>query len=124
MVKLSILMVRRADLTYAQFLKHWREVHGPLFAAQPEAATYVRGYIQDHKLPETAVTEPFDGIAETWFDDMEAAETFFASDGYKNDVIPDEQAFMSLKQCKRLWSTEISVISMSNKSFLLNVFWC
>ncbi len=34
MIKLSILMVRRSDLTYEQFIQHWGEVHGPLVAAQ------------------------------------------------------------------------------------------
>jgi uncharacterized protein YbgA (DUF1722 family) len=48
MIKLSILMVRRSDLTYEQFIQHWREVHGPLFAAQSESRHYVRRYIQDH----------------------------------------------------------------------------
>jgi EthD domain len=45
MIKLSILMVRRSDLTYEDFIKHWGEVHGPLFAAQSEAKRYVRRYI-------------------------------------------------------------------------------
>src|SRR6266403_1958065 len=38
MIKLSILMVRRSDLTYEQFIQHWGEVHGPLFAAQSESS--------------------------------------------------------------------------------------
>jgi hypothetical protein len=67
MIKLSILMVRRSDLTYEQFIQHWREVHGPLFAAQSESKQYVRCYIQDHRtgdaLPGTTASN-FDGIAE------------------------------------------------------------
>ena len=47
MIKLSILMVRRSDLTYEQFIQHWREVHGPLFATQSESKQYVRRYVQD-----------------------------------------------------------------------------
>jgi hypothetical protein len=39
MIKLSILMVRRSDLTYEQFIQHWGEVHGPLVAAQSEPIT-------------------------------------------------------------------------------------
>jgi hypothetical protein len=53
MIKLSILMVRRSDLTYEQFIQHWREVHGPLFAAQSESKQYVRRYIQDHRTDDT-----------------------------------------------------------------------
>ena len=65
MIKLSILMVRRSDLTYEQFIQH--EVHGPLFAAQSESKQYVRRYIQDHRtgdaLPGTTASN-FDGVAE------------------------------------------------------------
>jgi len=49
MIKLSIFMVRRSDLTYEQFIQHWGEVHGPLFAAQSESKQYIRRYIQDHR---------------------------------------------------------------------------
>jgi hypothetical protein len=40
MIKLSILMVRRSDLTYERFIQHWGEVHGLLFAAQSESKQY------------------------------------------------------------------------------------
>ena len=46
MLKLSILMVRRNNFTYERFLKYWREVHAPLFAAIYriiERATCYRG---------------------------------------------------------------------------------
>ena len=86
MIKLSILMVRRSDLTYEQFIQHWGEVHGPLVAAQSESKQYVRRYIQDHRtsdaLPGTTASN-FDGIAEIWFDDISGAKAFFESDGYR-----------------------------------------
>jgi uncharacterized protein (TIGR02118 family) len=82
MIKLSILMVRRSDLTYEQFIQHWGEVHGPLVAAQSESKQYVRRYIQDHRtsdaLPGTTASN-FDGIAEIWFDDISGAKAFFES---------------------------------------------
>jgi uncharacterized protein (TIGR02118 family) len=114
MIKLSILMMRRSDLTYEQFIQHWREIHGPLFAAQPESKHYVRRYIQDHStgdaLPGTTVST-FDGIAEIWFDDMSGAKAFFESDGYKNNVVPDEKAFMDRERCELLYTHEHSVMA-------------
>jgi uncharacterized protein (TIGR02118 family) len=114
MLKLSILMVRRSDFTYENFLKYWREVHAPLFAAQSEAKKYVRRYIQDHRtvnaLPGTTPSN-FDGIAEIWFDDISGAKAFFGSDGYKKNVIPDEEAFMDRKRCELLYSHEYNVIA-------------
>ena len=77
MIKLSILMVRRSDLTYEQFIQHWREVHGPLFAAQSESKQYVRLYIQNHRTGDAlsgTTASNFDGIAEIWFDDVSGAK--------------------------------------------------
>jgi uncharacterized protein (TIGR02118 family) len=114
MLKLSILMVRRSDLTYEAYLKYWREVHAPLFAAQSESKKYVRRYIQDHRtgdsLPGTTASN-FDGIAEIWFDDIAGAKAFFESDGYRKNVIPDEEAFMDRKRCELLYTHEYSVMA-------------
>jgi uncharacterized protein (TIGR02118 family) len=114
MIKLSILMVRRSDLTYEQFIQHWGEVHGPLVAAQSESKQYVRRYIQDHRtsdaLPGTTASN-FDGIAEIWFDDISGAKAFFESDGYRQNVIPDEEAFMDRKRCELLYTHEHSVMA-------------
>jgi uncharacterized protein (TIGR02118 family) len=109
MIKLSILMMRRNNLTCEQFIQHWREIHRPLFAAQPESKQYVRRYIQDHvtgdALPGATVSN-FDGIAEIWFDDISGAKAFFESDGYKQNIIPDEEAFMDRKRCEFLYTDE------------------
>ena len=114
MIKLSILMMRRRDLTYEQFIQHWREIHGPFFAAQPESKKYVRRYIQDHvtgnALPGTTVSN-CDGIAEIWFDDISGIKAFFESEGYKQNVIPDEEAFMDRERCELLYTTEHVVIA-------------
>ena len=114
MIKLSILMVRRSDLPYEHFIQHWREVHAPLFAAQSESKQYVRRYIQDHRttdaLPGTTASN-FDGIAEIWFDDISGAKAFFESDGYRQNVIPDEEAFMDRKRCELLYTHEHSVMA-------------
>ena len=113
MLKLSILMVRRSDFTYENFIKHWREVHAPLFSAQLEAKKYVRRYVQDHRtvnaLPGTTSSN-FDGVAEIWFDNISGADAFFVSDGYKKNVLPDEEAFMDRKRCELLYSNEYNVI--------------
>ena len=114
MLKLSILMVRRSDFTADKFIKYWREVHAPLFAAQLESKKYVRRYIQDHRtgdaLPGTTASN-FDGIAEIWFDDISEAEAFFRSNGYKQIVIPAEEAFMDRKRCEVLYTHEFNVMA-------------
>jgi uncharacterized protein (TIGR02118 family) len=114
MIKLSILMVRRDDFTYERFLKYWREVHAPLFAAQSESKKYVRRYVQDHRTGDAlsgTTASNLDGVAEIWFDDISEAEAFFGSDGYKQNVIPDEEAFMDRKRCELLYTQEDNVMT-------------
>jgi hypothetical protein len=62
MVKLSILMVRRNDFTYENFLKYWREVHEPLFAAQLRYIGYlsfaiIPGRFEDFKTLMAAIVD-------------------------------------------------------------------
>jgi uncharacterized protein (TIGR02118 family) len=114
MIKLSILMVRRSDFTYEQFIRHWRDVHGPLFAAQSESKLYVRRYVQDHRTGDAlpgATASNFDGIAEIWFDDISGAKAFFESNGYRKNVIPDEETFMDRKRCELLYTFEHNVMT-------------
>jgi hypothetical protein len=60
-------------------------------------------------LPGTTASN-FDGIAEIWFDDISGAKAFFESDGYQNNVIPDEEAFMDRKRCELLYTHEYDVM--------------
>src|SRR5258706_14651901 len=53
----------------------------------------------------------FDGIAEIWFDDISGAEAFFDSEGYRQNVIPDEEAFMDRKRCELLYTHKHSVVA-------------
>jgi NAD(P)-dependent dehydrogenase (short-subunit alcohol dehydrogenase family) len=50
-----------------------------------------RVYITGRRHAELGTTTSnFDGIAEIWFDDISGAKAFFESDGYRQNVIPDE----------------------------------
>lgn len=72
MIKLVLLFRRRDDLTMDEFLRHWREVHIPLVLRIPNIRRYVVS-------PVTATPgggsgqRDFDGMAELWFDDVDAA---------------------------------------------------
>jgi hypothetical protein len=66
--------------------------------------------ITSNTLPGTTVSK-FDGVAEIWFDDIAGAKAFFGSDGYRQNVIPDEQAFMDRKRCELLYTHEHSVMA-------------
>lgn len=118
MIKLSILMVRRPDASYEAFLHHWATTHAEIIAAQPATKRYIRRYVQDHLAGEGTKAEgaSFDGIAEVWFDSMEDAKAFFASDDYRDRIIPDEKSFLDRPRCATFYSTAHNVIDTAPPS--------
>jgi len=105
MIKLSILMVRRSDLTYEQFINTGVKFMVP---SSPPSRSRSNTFGATFKITERAMlyqgttASNFDGIAEIWFDDISGAKAFFESDGYRQNVIPDEEAFMDRKRCELL----------------------
>jgi uncharacterized protein (TIGR02118 family) len=76
MVKYFTVFRRKKGITREQFLKYWREVHGPRFLSKNVPG--LRKYVQNYPAP---VTEPdldtgVDGVLELWFDDLESAQAF------------------------------------------------
>ena len=72
MVKTLLVMKRKKGFTREQFLKHWKEVHGPLFVAKNVPG--VRRYVQNHAV--LGMDDEVDGVAETWWDDLKSARDF------------------------------------------------
>ncbi|MBD1385932.1 EthD domain-containing protein [Mucilaginibacter rigui] len=104
MLKLSIMVPRRADLTLEEFRAHWKDIHGPLFSSQPEVIQYVRKYIQVHSTGQSLdqfPVAPFDGVAEIWFDKMEDINKVFGTENYLKTIAPDEAKFID--RDKILW---------------------
>ncbi len=76
MIKRISLLKRKGGLTHEEFVRHWLDVHGPLARKVPG----IRRYVQSHILSESvradiaAVDVEIDGIAELWYDSVEAME--------------------------------------------------
>jgi len=70
MIKLVYCVTKKADLTDEEFFRHWKNVHGPIGAQIPG----VRRLVQSHRLavPEDRYQPDYDGMAELWFDDVQA----------------------------------------------------
>jgi uncharacterized protein (TIGR02118 family) len=70
MIKLVYCFARRADLSVEEFSRYWREVHGPIGARIPG----LRRLVQSLAVRDTrdAYAPSFDGMAELWFDDVDA----------------------------------------------------
>jgi len=74
MVKMVVLLVRKASLTYEEFRTHWEQEHVPLVEALPGVERYVTSHPTD---PEQSA---YDGVAEVYFEDMETLGAAFDSE--------------------------------------------
>lgn len=80
MIKLTYCVRRHPHLTREQFQDYWLNRHGPLVKHHAQVLN-IRRYTQFHTSGHPAneairksrgAPEPFDGIAELWFDSVEA----------------------------------------------------
>jgi uncharacterized protein (TIGR02118 family) len=113
MIKLSILVPRRSDLTLEQFSAHWKNIHGPLFSSQPEVKKYVKKYIQVHSTGESLEqfpVAPFDGVAEIWFEKIEDINQVFGTENYLKTIAPDEALFIDRDKILWIYGEENVVI--------------
>jgi uncharacterized protein (TIGR02118 family) len=70
MIKLVYCISRRPDLGRDEFLRYWRDVHGPLGARIPGLRRLVQSPAV--QVPGDAREPDFDGLVELWFDDVGA----------------------------------------------------
>ena len=112
MVKFTILLKRRPDLTHAQFVEHHRTTHAPLFMSVAAVKAHVRRYVQQHALDVELPGLPpckYDGITELWFDDVGAIAAVFTDAEYMARIRPDEERFLDLHGCDFIVSEETPV---------------
>ncbi|UCE87150.1 MAG: EthD domain-containing protein [Deltaproteobacteria bacterium] len=107
MIKLSFCVRRRSDLSPETFHRYWREVHAPL-VERHAAALRMRRYVQCHTLEDAAndalrasrgAGEPFDGIAEVYWDSRQALEAALATPEGRDagrELLEDERNFIDL----------------------------
>ena len=73
MVKLIILLKRHPESTHEEFMKHWKEEHGPLAIKMIPG---LKKYVQNHLVNLPGMRYEVDGIAELWFDDVDAFNNY------------------------------------------------
>ena len=120
MIKLTFCLVRLPHLSREAFQDYWLNTHGPLVASVAEVLQ-IRRYVQLHSLPPEAsealrasrgAPEPYDGVAELWFDSLEA----MAQNGRRPEaqaagrmLLEDERKFIDLARSP-LWFGEETVV--------------
>ena len=119
MLKLIYCLHRKPELSVEEFQRYWREVHAPLVAERAELLG-IKRYIQAHTaVPEVIPVfqarnggspEPYDGVAEIWFESLDAlASEDPAVQQAAADLLADEGNFIDLAQSP-LWITQENIV--------------
>jgi len=114
MIKVSVFLTRRPDLTHEQFRQYWQEKHAPLVMSLDVFKMHVRHYTQQHSLsnlPEAAFpVAPYDGVAELWFDDLSSVMTISGHQDYASIVAKDEGNFLDRAKTVMFISSESRIV--------------
>lgn len=122
MIKLTFCLVRRPELSRAEFQRYWREVHGPLVASV-QAPLRIRRYVQTHSLPEDASEGlrairggpvGYDGVAQLWWeslDDMAGLSSDPQAIEAGRLLVEDERRFVDLSRSPLWWGEEHELIA-------------
>ena len=74
MIKSFSFLTRKPGMTHEQFVRHWHDVHVPMSHDVPGLRGYIVSTVVDQQsradVPGFEMA-PFDGLAQTWFDDLE-----------------------------------------------------
>jgi uncharacterized protein (TIGR02118 family) len=108
MVHLVFGLRRKPSMTQEEFLKYWREVHGPLvqrLAPTLRIRRYDQGYpintdISSALASVRTAPEPFDGVCSLWFDTLEdISESVSTKEGRAaaRELQTDEARFIDLE---------------------------
>jgi uncharacterized protein (TIGR02118 family) len=116
MIKLSIFLTRRPDISHQEFISYWTNKHARLVLSLAEFTSVVRRYTQLHPLdtPEGLPNAPYDGIAELWLDDRDSLERAFRHEVYATVVAADEERFLDRAKTVMLITEEKPIIRLAD----------
>ncbi len=120
MIKLVFCLRRLPHLSREAFQHHWRHVHAPLVAERAEVLG-LRRYVQSHTLDDALVQPlavprgspaPFDGVAELWWDSLEARTGARREDARRAsaELLADERRFIDLAASPIFFADEFAVV--------------
>jgi uncharacterized protein (TIGR02118 family) len=121
MIKIVFCLRRRADLSREEFQSYWRTRHAPLVRSHASALG-IRRYVQVHSVDDNISSaiagprkspEPFDGVAELWFDSLDALIVAGSTDEGRAAgalLFEDEQRFIDLERSPLLLAEEHVII--------------
>ena len=111
MIKLVYCISKKAGLTDEEFFRYWENVHGPIGARIP----WLRKLVQSRRILADAHRPAYDGMAELWFDDMEALLAARRSPEWKAST-EDEANFIDPGKVAYFVSEERVVLDETNEA--------
>ena len=121
MIKLTFVVRRRDDVEPEEFHRYWRDEHGPLVKSFADVLG-IRRYVQTHRLESPAndalrasrnASEPYDGVAELWWDDLDALVAASSSPkglAAGQELLEDEGRFIDLSRSSLWLNEEVEII--------------
>jgi uncharacterized protein (TIGR02118 family) len=108
MIKVVYCIAKKPGLTDEEFFRYWKNVHGPIGARLPG----LRKLVQSHAIKRSDDARPpdFDGMAELWFDDMEALLAARKSPEWQAST-DDERNFIDHKKVAYFVAEEHEIVS-------------
>jgi uncharacterized protein (TIGR02118 family) len=123
-IKLVFCLRRRPELSRAEFQDYWRNTHAHLVAERAEILN-IKRYVQVHtedldglheafQRRNDGAPEPFDGVAELWFDSL---DDLGGDDSAKRqaqaELLEDERNFIDLANSPMWLATEQGIVGTS-----------
>jgi uncharacterized protein (TIGR02118 family) len=121
-IKLVFCLRRRPELTAEAFQAYWREQHGPL-VRRLAPTLKIRRYVQSETVfdPQLAApvaargaeVAPYDGVAELWWDDLEALVSVGASAEGRaagRELLADERRFIDMEASPLFFAREHAIV--------------
>lgn len=109
MIKVFYLIPKRPDISDEQFHRYWREIHAP-FAFRISG---LRRYVQSHRIKHAgfSISCPYEGVAEVWFDSLDAAKQMRESREYLDGAFADEPNFINTSHLSWIATQENVVLA-------------
>lgn len=102
MIHLIFLSVRRPDVEHQQYLRYWRDVHGPVVTGLPGVRRYVQSTVR--AVPGQAAR--YDTVDEIWVDDPAALDVLLSSADYARSALAGAGNLVDPRRCERLQTTD------------------
>jgi hypothetical protein len=109
MIKLTVLVKRKAGLGLDEFHEMWR-AHGRMIAGEPAFRQYIRRYEQHHRVIDDYRTgDTYDGMALQWFDSYGDFIAMIQDPAYAEKMAPDEDRMLDMASIVVIFTEEAEV---------------